>query len=203
MMRQTLLRFGFTAGLAFAALTIAAHAQTNGLSASLVLRSQAASIAEETASHFVDSMSVNQRVGILVDGGSARLLVENAFLELFERKGIRGVLPGPQGNPRQMLHVTVLDQSVRYSPIASGDYRREVLTAVEARRTVGDSSGTSYLGMFKRHDVDTVAFREDVGVMGSIPEKERTLFDRLLGPILLIGGAFLASSPFRQIITWH
>ena len=191
MMRQSLQRFGLTTGILVAALSLTAQAQTNGLSASLVLRTQAASIAEETVAHLGDSLSGLQRVGILVEGGSARPLIENAFLELLGRKGVRAVLQGSQGSPRHFIDVAVLDQSVRYVAIASGDYRREVQTAIEARRSFGDSSGVAYLGMFKRQDVDTVAFREDVGAIGSLHERDRTLFDRLVGPILMISGAFL------------
>ncbi len=187
MVQRTCLVTGFV----IAILSFVARAQTSGLSANLVLRSQAASIAEESLSHLGDSLSTGERVGVVVDGGSARPLIENAFLDLFTRKGIHAVLQSAQGTAARLVQVTVLDQSVRYSQISGGDYRREIQTTIEARRTSRDSSAMTYLGMYTRREVDTVAFREDLGLMGPMPERERTLFDRLLGPILLIGGAFL------------
>lgn len=190
-MRQALQWFGVTVGFLIAALSFTAQAQTNGLSASLVLRTQAASIAEETVAHLGDSLSGHQRMDVLVEGGTVRPLIENAFLDLLGRKGVRATLAGLQADPKHLIQVTVLDQSVRYTGIASGDYRRDVQTVVEARRSFGDSTGLAYLGMFKRQDIDTVAFREEIGVLGSVPESQRTLFDRLVGPILLISGAFL------------
>lgn len=169
----------------------AAIAQTSGLSATLVLRSQAASIAEESISKFEQSMTGVDRVGIRVEGGSARSLIENAFLELLNRRGLRGTLLGTQGNPGDVIHVIVLDQSVRYFGLSSGEYKREIQTALEARAASGDSSSVQYLGMFKRQDIDTVAFREEGALVGIPRDGERTLFDRLLGPVILIGGAFL------------
>jgi hypothetical protein len=87
--------------------------------------------------------------------------------------------------------VTVLEQGVRYVGLSTGEYRREVRTSIEARDVPHDSSSMQYLGISTRVDVDTVAFREEVGLLLPARESERTLFDKLVGPVLLIGGAFL------------
>jgi hypothetical protein len=156
-----------------------------------VLRTQASSIAEEATARLGQSISGVDQIGIMVEGGTARPLVENAFLDLFGRRGLHAILTNAQGTVRNLFHVTVLDQSVRYSILSNGEYRRDVQTALEARRSSRDSSTVEYLGLFKRQDVDTVAFREDGGLSGPVGDGERTLFDRLLGPVILIGGAFL------------
>jgi hypothetical protein len=167
------------------------HAQTGGMSAALVLRSQAASIADESLKKLGPSMSGLDNVGIVVTGGTARALVENSFLDLLGRKGIHAALQGTSSGSKQSLQLNVLDQSVRYTGLANGDYRREIQTAIEARRTSNDTASVEYLGLFRRQDVDTVAFREEAGMVTGDRDGEHTLFDRLLGPVLMIGGAFL------------
>lgn len=181
----------FATGLMVAVLSLKLEAQTSGLSGALILRSQAASIAEETFVRLSRSLSGVDQIGVAVEGGASRTLVENAFLDLFGRKGIHASLQGQPVTSAHHVHLTVLDQSIRYAGMASGEYRREVQTAIEARHTSNDSTPVEYLGLFKRQDVDTVAFREDGGMLGAERETERTLFDRILGPVLLIGSAFL------------
>jgi hypothetical protein len=191
MISQRHARNGFATGLMVAVLSLQLEAQTSGLSGTLILRSQAASIAEETFGRLSGSLSGGDQIGVAVEGGTSRILVENAFLDLFGRKGIHASLRSQPVATMHYVQLIVLDQSIRYAGIASGDYRREVRTAIEARRTSNDSTFVEYLGLFKRQDVDTVAFREDGGMLGVAHETDRTLFDRLLGPVLLIGGAFL------------
>jgi hypothetical protein len=126
-----------------------------------------------------------------VEGGSARVLVENAFMELLNRRGIRTSLQPGQGAGKRTLQVTILDQGVRYVNLSTGEYRREVRTSIEARSVSRDTSAMEYVGTFRRVDVDTVSFREEIGISPLVGEGERTLFDKLVGPVLLIGGAFL------------
>ena len=180
-----------TLGISLAVLPVVLSSQTNGLSATIVLRTQASSIAEEATARLGQSLAGVDQIGVMVEGGTARLLVENAFLDILGRRGIRTVLTSGGGKIKSLLQVTVLDQSVRYSILPSGEYRRDVETAIEARRSSNDSSAVEYLGLFKRQDVDSVAFREEGAQSMPVNEGERTLFDRLLGPVLLIGGAFL------------
>ncbi|MCX6135187.1 MAG: hypothetical protein NTU47_15355 [Ignavibacteriales bacterium] len=191
MTSQRILRGVLALGLATLVQFFGAAAQVSGLSAALVLRSQAAGIAEESYSAMNPSRNTLESLGVAVTGGTARALVENAFLDLFGRKGIRISLQGSEVRAKNQLHVTILDQSVRYAGLADGQYRREIQTAIEARQTSNDTGSAQYLGVFKRQVVDTVAFREDGGAVALIQDTERTLLDRLLGPVLLIGGAFL------------
>lgn len=191
MISQRAARNLLATGLTVAALSLHVDAQTSGLSGTLILRSQAASIAEETFVRLSRSLSGVDQIAVSVEGGAWRTLVENAFLDLFGRKGIHASLETQPTTSTNHLQLTVLDQSIRYAGMVSGEYRREVQTAIEARRTSNDSASAEYLGLFKRQDVDTVAFREDGGMLGVARETERTVFDRLLGPVILIGGAFL------------
>jgi hypothetical protein len=191
MIIQRIARIARLAGLLVLTFLTGAQAQTAGMSAALVLRSQAASIADESFKKLGPSVSGMDNVGIVVTGGTARALVENAFLDLFGRKGIHVSLQSALPPSKQLLQLTVLDQSVRYAGLANGEYRREIQTAIEARHTSNDTASAEYLGLFKRQDVDTVAFREDAGMVTDVRDGERTLFDRLIGPIVMIGGAFL------------
>jgi hypothetical protein len=171
--------------------TTAIQAQTARLSGTLVLRSQAGSVAEETLGKLGSSLKGLDQIGLNVEGGSAHALIENAFLELLSRQGIQTSLQSVQVMGKRVLQVTVLEQAVRYVGLSTGEYRREARTSIEARDMAKDSSLTQYVGTFSRVDVDTVAFREEVGMVSPARESERTLFDKLVGPVLLIGGAFL------------
>ena len=161
------------------------------MSGTLVLRSQAGSVAEETLGKLGMSLKGLDQINLNVEGGSARPLVENAFLDLLNRLGIHTSLQPGQGVGKRVIGVTILEQGVRYVGLSTGEYRREVRTSIEARDAPADSSSIQYLGTFSRVDVDTVAFREEVGLLPVARDRERTLFDKLVGPVLLIGGAFL------------
>lgn len=161
------------------------------MSSTLVLRSQAGSVAEETLAKLGPVPNGSEPIGLHVEGGGAHALLENAFLELLNRQGIHASLQSSPVSTKRVLQVMVLEQGVRYSGLSSGEYHREVHTAIEARELLGDSSSVRYLGKFSRVDVDTVAFREDAGLLPVVREGERNLLDKLVGPVLLIGGAFL------------
>ena len=191
MTSQRIAQIARLAALLVLTLVASVQAQTGGMSAALVLRSQAASIADESLKNLSPAINGMDNVAIIVTGGTARALIENAFLDLLGRKGIHVFLQSAALPTKQSLQLTVLEQSVRYAGLANGDYRREIQTAIEARRTSNDTIASEYLGLFKRQVVDTVAFREDAGMVGDVRDGERTLFDRLLGPVLMIGGAFL------------
>lgn len=161
------------------------------MSGSTVLRVQAGSAAEETMAKLRDSLKGIDQIRLLVEGGGFRVLVENAFLDILNRMGVRAVVQIPQAGGKSSLRITILDQSVRYTSISGGEYRREVRTSFEARGSSTDTSATNYVGIFTRVDNDTVGFREEIGVLPSTQEMDRSLFDKLVGPLVLIGGAFL------------
>jgi hypothetical protein len=165
--------------------------QTTRMSGTVVLRAQAGSAAEEAIGTMGESLKGIDQLRLSVEGGSSRILIENAFLDILNRMGIRTVVQLPQEGGHPALRVVVLDQSIRYTNLSSGDYRREVKTSFEARGNRSDSSSTKYFGTFNRIDTDTVGFREDVGLLPATQEGDRTLFDKLVGPVVLIGGAFL------------
>jgi hypothetical protein len=167
------------------------HAQTARMSGTLVLRSQAGGVAEETLGKLGTSLKGVDQLILNVDGGSSRTLIENAFLELLNREGIHTSLRTVQGVGIEALQIVVLEQGVRYAGLSTGEYRREIRTTIEAREVPRDSSAMKYVGTFSRSDVDTVAFREEGGILPIARDSERTLFDKLVGPMLLIGGAFL------------
>jgi len=161
------------------------------MSGSTVLRAQAGSAAEEAVVAMGESLKGIDQLRIFVEGGSSRVLIENAFLEILNRIGIRTVVQLPKAGESLTLRVVVLDQSIQYTNLTNGEYRREVKTSFEARSEGIDSSSMKYFGTFKRVDNDTVGFREDGGLLSAAQEGDRTLFDKLVGPVVLIGGAFL------------
>jgi hypothetical protein len=171
--------------------TTAVQAQTARLSGALVLRSQAGGVAEETLGKLGGSLKGVDQISLSVEGGSAHALIENAFLELLTRQGVHTTLQPMQGTGRRILQVTILEQTLRYVGLSTGEYRREARTSIEARDVAGDSSLMQYVGTFSRLDIDTVAFREELGMVSPVRESDRTIFDKLVGPVLLIGGAFL------------
>jgi len=120
----------------------------------------------------------------------ARAIIENAFLDGLNRRGIRAGLQYSQRADRS-LDIQVLDQTIRYHLLPTGEYRREIRTAIDARISFADSSLARYAGSFDCADVDTVAFREEGAMFSGVRDAERTTLDKLVGPILLIGGAFL------------
>jgi hypothetical protein len=161
------------------------------MSGTLVLRSQAGVVAEETLARLTTSLSEARDLVLSVEGAGTRSLIENAFLELLHRRGIQAAIRSGQAGDKRTLQIVVLEQQVRYTGLASGEYRREVRTSIETRDFLRDSSRTQYVGTCSHQDVDTVAFREDIGLYPAARETDRTLFDKLLEPILLVGGAFL------------
>jgi hypothetical protein len=169
----------------------ALQAQTARMNGTLVLRSQAGGVAEETLGKLTSTLKGVEQIDLEVVGGSVHVLIENAFLESLNRLGIRTSIRHAQTKDKRVLQVTVLEQGVHYDGLSTGEYRREVRTSVEARDVPRDSSSIQYVGTFSRVDVDTVAFREELGISPLSRDSERTLFDKLVGPVLLIGGAFL------------
>lgn len=167
------------------------QAQSAKMSGALVLRLQAGSVAEEALAKLGTSLKGVDQLVLYVEGGNTRTLIENAFLELLSRQGIRASLHLDQAGSNRILHIVAIEQAVRYDALSSGEYRREVRTTIETRDILRDSSVTRYGGLCSRSEIDTVAFREDVGLLPVGRDSERTLFDKLLGPVLLIGGAFL------------
>lgn len=185
------LRTIFKCTIAVLLATTAVHAQSAKMSGTLVLRVQAGAVAEETLAKLGTSLKGIDQLVLAVEGGNARTLIENAFLESLNRQGIHASLRPDQTSNKRVLQIVVIEQGVRYDGLSSGEYRREVRTTIEARDLTPDSSMMQYVGICRRNDVDTVAFREEVGLLPLARDSERTLFDKLLGPVLLIGGAFL------------
>lgn len=159
--------------------------------APVVLRSQAGSIVEEAWSHLADSLRRDGDIRVFVEGGSAKRIVENACLEFLGQHGFRAQLVQSPQRGGEVIQVTVLEQSVQYRLLANGQSHREVRTVMEMRRTTARDEIVKYAGPFQRHAVDTVAVRDDGGLAELRNAEERSFVDRIVGPVLLIGGAFL------------
>lgn len=166
-------------------------AQGMGTSVPMVLRSQAGSVVAEAWTQLADSLHRPGDIWVSVEGGTAKRIIENAWLEFLGRHGFRPQLDRNKERGGEGILITVLDQSVRYKRLENGEYLREIRTALETRRIAVTDEILRYAGPFQRRTVDTVAVRDDGGLAELRNEEERSFVDRIVGPVLLIGGAFL------------
>lgn len=167
------------------------QAQQSPAGALLTLRAQAASIAGEAWSSLADSSLRPGDIWVVVEGGTAKRVVENAFLEFLSQRGYRPLLGTRQDQGGERVQVTVLEQTVLYKLLQNGNSEREIRTAMEIRLIAGREETVRRAGPFRRAIVDTVAIRDDEGLAGLRNAEEPSFVDRIVGPVLLIGGAFL------------
>ena len=170
---------------------IEAPAQTSGPGTLFVLRSQASSIVEEAWQQLADSLLRPGDIWISVEGGSAKRIVENAFLQSLGQRGFRPQLHTPQKPAVEGIQVTILDQAVQYRTLGNGASQREVRTAIEMRRVRAGGENVIYGGPYVRQAIDTVEVRDDGGLAELRNAEERSFVDKMMGPLLLISGAFL------------
>ena len=170
---------------------VEARSQSTGPGALLVLRTQASSIIEEGWPQLADSLLRPGNIWLSVEGGSAKRVVENAILEYCAQRGFRPQLSGYQESTGEKIQVTILEQAIQYRPVEDGASQREIRTAVEMRRIRGRDEQVVYAGPFMRRAIDTVQARDDGGLAELRNAEERSFVDRLMGPVLLISGAFL------------
>lgn len=167
------------------------RAQPEEKGALLLLRAQAASIADESWPRLSESAASSIKIKLLVEGGSVRSVVENAFLDYLGQKGVK-VYSGDPPNPScNIIELTILEQAVRYLGLPNEGFRREIRTVLEARRIHGTTGERAYAGVFARTNVDTVKNREDSWRGNLTQGSDASLFDRILGPLVLIGSTFL------------
>ena len=167
------------------------RAQAASSSALTVLRSQAGSIVEEAWVLLADSLQRSGEIWIAVEGGTAKRIVENAFLDFFVQHGFRPQLGQRQDRSGERIEATVLEQLVQYKLLQNGESQREIRTVLEMRRTTPRDGLVKYGGPYQRRAVDTVAVADDGGLAELRNAEERSFVDRVMGPVLLIGGAFL------------
>lgn len=156
----------------------------------LVLRSQAESIVEEAWPQLTDSLNAPRAIGVSVEGANAKRIVENAVLEFMDRSGIRGHV-GHQSDQGEVLVVTVLEQIAGFTPLENGSSRRELRTAIEFRRTSVGSGRVLTAGPLRRSVIDTVRVRDDETLAELRINEEQSFVEKVLGPVVLIGGVFL------------
>lgn len=179
--------------IVLACLTFSTQAVAQGARSGvpMVLRAQAGSIVEEAWHHLADSAHRSGDIWITVEGGSAKRIVENALLEFLSQHGFRPQLGRQLEGRVEGIQVTVLEQVVQYELLKSGESQREIRTVMEMRRTSARDNVAVYGGPYQRRAVDTVSVRDDGGLADLRNAEDPSFVDRIMGPVLLIGGAFL------------
>lgn len=171
------------------------QAQSSDQSAFLILRSQVMSIAEAIAARIRPGLVDSTYVRIGVEARTNQMMVENVFLDVFGKAGLKSSLARADMTTGSLVQVHVIDQTVSYAMTASGKFQRGVQTALEARFRVAARDDMMYLGSFQRALTDTVQQPEDLrkyGIPGEGPKGDpNSFFEKVAGPILMIAGTFL------------
>jgi len=170
--------------------TSSALAQRAPESTLLVLRSQIVDVLEEAWPRLTDSVKAPGEITVVVDGASAKRIVENAVVEFLDRREVRAHL-WQQGEQSETLVVTVLEQVAQFTMLQNGNFRRELRTAIEFRRSALGNSRVFTTGPVRRSVVDTVTVKDDGGIAELGIKEEESFVEKVLGPVVLIGGAFL------------
>jgi len=171
------------------------YTQSAEMSAMMVLRSQARSIAEEVVTEIRARLPDTSAVGLNVAARLEPMIVENGFLDVLNSAGFKPWLVPRGETDGSLVQVNVLHQMVRYSAVPSGLFERVVQTTLEARFRDSSAGEVIYLGNYQRSRVDTVLQREDPLIRKSQGRpgefEELSFFEKVAGPVLMITGAFL------------
>jgi len=153
----------------------------------LVIRQLFGSIADEAcdSAKFVPA----EPVLLSVASGKNRNLVENAFVEALQRRGVKTWLKKDPDSSGALLTVNVLADRVGFNQVRHDAVARTVRTEVEVRAEYRDERPVKLLGVFRRELRDTVSQQEAdhyaLGV-GSVADEESTTFQRLVGPLIVL-----------------
>lgn len=176
-------------------LRLSAYAQPSEIASIVILKNQAASVAEEIVQKNKNVFGDSSSVELKIEGSLHQTLTENAFADVLNRSGYRVTVGTKEPRSTNSLHVLVLEQGIRFSERTSTGYERRARTILEARYQKGAGGETQYLGLFTRENADTVTQRDELtmGVLNQESAKENSIafFDRIAGPALIITGAFL------------
>lgn len=176
-------------------LCVSAYAQPSDIASSVVLKNQAMSIAEEIVAKNKIVFGDSSAVGLFVEDSPRQTLTENVFTDALSRLGYRVLIGAKETRTTNAIQVLVLEQSVRYSEKTAGGFERKTRTVMEARYQGGADDAVHYLGLFTRENIDTVLQRDELALPAFNPESSKenssSFFDRIVGPALIITGAFL------------
>ena len=179
----TVLALGTSAGSA-------ASQDVSHRSTAMVIRSQLGSIAEEIVGKL--KLAANSAVNVTVQPSFRASLAENAVVEALQHWGYRVFLKSDHDSVRVGLSINVLTDRAQFKEIAQFGYERTVQTELEARSEHGDS--VTVLGIFRRAYSDTVSVKDaevQMPTQGSSTDEEATLFQRLVGPLIVLASGIM------------
>lgn len=171
--------------------TVPLMAQSDSQGAALLLRTQAVSIAQESWPQLADSAKPRAGIKLSIKGGMVQSVVENAFLGYIGQQGVTVYSGDHVGEPYDIIELTILEQAVRYRALPNESFQRDVRTVVEASRTLRANGNKVYAGIYERNSIDTVKTKEDMGIRNLTQNSDVGLFDRIVGPLVLISSAFI------------
>ena len=163
-------------------------ADSIGVASAVVERMQLRSIAEESLAQA--QFDPKDRVAILVEGDGPRTLVENAFIEALQKRNFVPVTDVATAS-NQSLRVYLLECSMRVRELEPPRKERTVSTELEIRTVKGSKHETRILGTFHRVDKDTAQVFPENRTAMPLPQGDEGAIQRVLTPIIAIGGAVL------------
>ena len=170
----------------------AASQEVTNPSTAMVIRQQLGSIAEEVADKL--QIVANSAVIVSVQPHSERELAENAFVKSLENRGFRLFLKPTRDSGAVNLRITILNDRAQFKETAQHTYERIVQTELEARTERDNGESIAYLGTFHRVSSDTVSLKDaevPVQRQGEIGDEGATLFQRLVGPLIVLASGII------------
>ena len=159
-----------------------------GVSSASVIRSQLRSIANEV----VDSATfdVNGRVAVLVGGEGQRMLAENAFIEVFQKRNFVSVVVDTAFT-NQILSVFIFQPEIKVRELDAKLSERTIRTILEAKVIKGTNHEVRMLGTSQRETKDTAQVFP-TGVLPAVQQDENAgVFQRMLTPFIVVGGVIV------------
>jgi hypothetical protein len=159
-----------------------------GVSSATVIRSQLRSIANEVVDSSV--FDVHRRVAVLVEGEGQRMLAENAFIEVLQKRNFVSVATDTSF-ANHVLSIFVFQPEIKVRELDTKMSERTIRTVLEAKILKGNNREVRLLGIFQREIKDTAQVYPG-GVFPAVPQNESTgVLQRLLTPFIVVGGAIV------------
>jgi hypothetical protein len=161
-------------------------------STALVVHEQLKSIAEEVAGRVL--FDAGNKVVVNINAEKDLTLVENAFLQALDRKGFPARLYRGPDSVDVSLKVDLLTDRVSFDEAAGGAFVRTVQIDLEARVEYAAKRPAEVFCLFHRTAIDTVS-QKDPGALVKLGirsiDAETTLFQRLVGPLIVLAGSII------------
>jgi len=163
-------------------------ADSLGVSSTTIVRSQVQSIAEEIVDHA--QLDLKGRVAVSVEGDGPRSLVENAVCQALQKRNGTCLL-GAGAVLDQKLQLILLGVDIQVRQQETGWRERKIVTTLDARIVRGGEQAVQWLGTLSRETKDTAQVFPSLQLSSFQKSDESSAMQRLLTPLIVLGGAFL------------